>query len=145
VSYEGQAAVELEWLAVETDRDGAYSFQFSESQATPGAWEIDTRPLIAAVWKDVLDRIDRRVISRRFHSTLVAMIIRCCEDVRETSGLDRVVLSGGVFQNSILSSEVPLGLKNAGFQVYCQQLVPCNDGGLSLGQLAIAAALQVKG
>lgn len=145
VSYEGQAAIELEWLAADTSLDGVYAFRLVESRATHGAVEIDTRPLISAVWRDVLDGIDRRTISRRFHSTLVAIIIRCCEISREKSGINRVVLSGGVFQNVILSSEVPCGLESAGFRVYCHQLVPCNDGGLSLGQLAIAAALQAKG
>lgn len=144
-SYEGQAAIELEWLANDIEPDGTYPFQLTESRATKGAVEIDTRPMISAGWQDIVDRIDRRIVSRRFHSTLVAITIRCCQIIREASGLSQVVLSGGVFQNAILSSEVLHGLEAAGFQVYCHQLVPCNDGGLSLGQLAIAAAFQAKG
>jgi hydrogenase maturation protein HypF len=156
VSYEGQAAVELEWLAADSEAtrhpapDDVYPFKLSQSQATLDALEqatldaleIDTRPLIAAIWKDVLDQTHRRTISRRFHSTLAAIIIRCCERLRQTTGIDRVVLSGGVFQNAILSSDVFRGLEQVGFQTYSQQLVPCNDGGLSLGQVAVAAALQ---
>jgi len=148
VNYEGQAAIELEWLAADSvptphsAPDDVYPFRLSPSQATLDALEIDTRPLIVAVWKDVLNGTDRRTISRRFHSTLAAIIIRCCEVLREKMGTDRVVLSGGVFQNAVLSSDVARGLKQSGFPVYSQQFVPCNDGGLSLGQVAVAAAMQ---
>jgi hydrogenase maturation protein HypF len=80
------------------------------------------------------------LIARRFHSTLVEMIAAVCGQLRQASGLGAVVLSGGVFLNALLTSEVSARLGGEGFRVYRHRLVPPNDGGLSLGQLTIAAA-----
>jgi hydrogenase maturation protein HypF len=91
--------------------------------------EESTRPVGAAL------------IARRFHSTLVDLIAQVCGRLRKVTGLEAVVLSGGVFLNTLLTAEVSARLLEDGFRVYRHRLVPPNDGGLSLGQLAIAAAL----
>jgi hydrogenase maturation protein HypF len=143
VSYEGQAAMELEWLAGEATPDGTYSFDLAPVQVdneTAPAMEIDTRPLIRAVAHDAGTGIAAAVIARRFHSTLVRMIVAVCERLRLETRLNVVVLSGGVFMNALLSCEVSAHLREADFLVHRQRLVPPNDGGLSLGQLAVAAA-----
>jgi hydrogenase maturation protein HypF len=143
VSYEGQAAVELEWLASRVAPAGAYPFSL-ETVRVEGSGEptlrVDTRPLIAAVAEEAGRKTDAAVIARRFHSTLVDVIARVCGRIREETGLAEVVLSGGVFLNAVLSAEVSSRLRDDGFRVYCHRLVPPNDGGLSLGQLAVAAA-----
>ena len=72
---------------------------------------------------------------------MVELIASVCDHIRRSMQLDAVVLSGGVFMNALLSSEANTRLKRDGFRVYRHRLVPPNDGGLSLGQLAIAAAL----
>jgi len=137
VSYEGQAAIELEWLAEETAADGAYPFELGAQ--TPMI--VDTRPLIRAVAADVAKGTGAAVVARRFHSTMVDLIAVVCGRIRQATGLSAVVLSGGVFLNALLTREVSARLGGDGFRVYRHRLVPPNDGGLSLGQLAVAAAL----
>lgn len=160
VSYEGQAAIELEWLATEIAEDGAYPFEVTEleEESKPneqagesgGAvekhlalsrppWVIDTRPLIRAVIEDLRCNTAAERIARRFHSTVVQMIATVCGQIRSQTGLRAVVLSGGVFMNALLTREVSARLEEDGFRVYRHRLVPPNDGGLCLGQVAIAA------
>jgi hydrogenase maturation protein HypF len=137
VSYEGQAAMELEWLASGVAATGGYPFDILESAP---ALVVDPRPLIRAVVEDVSRGTDATRIARRFHSTMVEIIAAVCGRLRQESGLDTVVLSGGVFLNALLTEEVGARLGAEGFRVYRHQRVPPNDGGLSLGQLAVAAA-----
>ncbi len=144
VSYEGQAAIELEWLATGVAPDGVYPFDLTETEE--GAPQqatllIDTRPLVRAVVQDASKDIAPALIARRFHSTMVEVIAAVCDRLRKVTGLAAVVLSGGVFMNALLTAEVVVRLGSEGFRVYRHRLVPPNDGGLSLGQLAIAAAL----
>ena len=131
VSYEGQAAMDCEWQASDQDADGVYPFQVDQT--------VDTRPLIRAIVSDLDQGTCCRLVARRFHSTMVAIVVAVCERIRHEQGLDGVVLSGGVFQNAILLHETVQELKLKGFRVYRHRLVPPNDGGLCLGQLAIAA------
>jgi hydrogenase maturation protein HypF len=141
VSYEGQAAMELEWLASEASPGGAYPFEIVEENVDDSpTWVIDTRPLIRAVADEVNRRTARQIIARRFHTTMVEVIVAVCSKLREETGLDAVALSGGVFMNVLLTREVTARLADEEFRVYRHRLVPPNDGGLSLGQLAIAAA-----
>lgn len=159
VSYEGQAAEELEWLATGVTADGAYPWAgfpdpaekrhpIMDGSGKPShepffhdaPWTIDTRPLIRALVADVNDGVDRRLIARRFHSAMVELVATVCCLIREETRLDQVALSGGVFLNAILAQEVPERLAADGFRVYRHRLVPAGDGGLSLGQLAVAAA-----
>jgi hydrogenase maturation protein HypF len=100
---------------------------------------IDTRPLILAVATDANAGCEPRIIARRFHSTVVRIIQEMCVRIGAATGIGTVVLSGGVFMNSLLSAESQRKLGEAGFRVYRHRKVPANDGGLSLGQLAIAA------
>jgi hydrogenase maturation protein HypF len=143
VSYEGQAAMELEWLATGLRPDGVYPFDLEEARSGPGdeiTLVVDTRPLIRAVAEEAGRGIEPARIGRRFHATMVAMIASVCGRLREATGLGVVVLSGGVFMNALLTSKVEARLEGDGFRVYRHRLVPPNDGGLSLGQLAVAAA-----
>jgi hydrogenase maturation protein HypF len=141
VSYEGQAAVELEWLATEAEPDGAYPFAVGEE--TGAALVVDTRPLIVAVAEEAGKGVGAAVIARRFHTTVVDLIADVCGRLRKTTGLEAVVLSGGVFLNALLTCEVNTRLGGESFRVYRHRLVPPGDGGLSLGQLAVAAARSV--
>jgi hydrogenase maturation protein HypF len=141
VSYEGQAAMELEWLATDAQEDGAYPFEVRERIRSEGAvLEIDPAPLIRAVVQNMAEGVSPARIGRRFHSGLVEMIVGVCERIRRQTGLSAVVLSGGVFHNVILVRESSARLEAEGFRVYRHRQVPAGDGGLSLGQLAVAAA-----
>jgi hydrogenase maturation protein HypF len=143
VSFEGQAAMQLEWLADEAVTAGAYPFDLAETgegDHPEATLVVDTRPVIRAVVQDACGGTDARLIARRFHCTMAGLIAGVCERLRRATGLAVVVLSGGVFMNALLTRQARGLLQRAGFRVYCHRLVPANDGGLSLGQLAVAAA-----
>jgi hydrogenase maturation protein HypF len=80
-------------------------------------------------------------ISAKFHMTIIQMFTDLCEEIRMDTSLSRVALSGGVFQNSIILTGLIRLLKKRNFQVFTHQHVPTNDGGISLGQAIIAAAV----
>jgi hydrogenase maturation protein HypF len=144
VNYEGQAAMELEWRALEVTDGLSYPFA-TQRTPTEGSREatliVDTRPLIHAVAVDAAERVSAGTIGRRFHNTMVELIAAVCDHIRNVTHINTVVLSGGVFMNTLLSSEADARLWKNGFSVFRHRLVPPNDGGLSLGQLAVAAAL----
>jgi hydrogenase maturation protein HypF len=137
VSYEGQAAVELEDLARESSASGAYPVELARG---PQELLVEIGPIVAAAAADVRRGVPAADIARRFHSTIVDVIRRTCVAIREETALDRIVLSGGVFMNAIVLEEASEALAREGFAVHRHRLVPPNDGGLCLGQLAVAAA-----
>jgi hydrogenase maturation protein HypF len=143
VSYEGQAAVELEGLASEVSSDTDYPFgveAVSEGDPAGPVHVVDARPLVRAVARDAAAGVSAALIARRFHSTVVEIVAAVCRRLRDETGLGSVVLSGGVFLNALLTAEISARLAGDGFRVYRHRLVPPNDGGLCLGQLAVAAA-----
>lgn len=147
VSYEGQAAVELEWLAEKVPPDRSYPWTFDrplQSLTSETPLIVDTRSLIRAVAEEAMQGVPAALMARRFHSTLNELIHEVCNRLVQTTGIGAVVLSGGGFQNALLTSETSARLRDLGLRVYRHRLVPPNDGGLSLGQLAIAAALPVS-
>src|SRR5262245_4389849 len=127
--------MELEWLASPVKTDGGYPFEVRERI-------VDTRPLIRSVLEDIQKGTGAGIVARRFHSSVVGGIAAVCGGVRRDTSIEAVVLSGGVFMNLLLTCETVERLTGDGFRVYRHRLVPPNDGGLSLGQLAIAAARQ---
>jgi hydrogenase maturation protein HypF len=132
--YEGQAAIELEMMATPT----ADSYPFAIEGDAP--LQLDVRPTIRAIVQDIQRGVEAAVIAGRFHSTVSTMLTVVCRRVRAQTGLADVALSGGVFQNRLLLEQLLPQLAAAGFQTYRNHQVPPNDGGLSLGQAAIAAA-----
>jgi hydrogenase maturation protein HypF len=135
VSFEGQAAIQLEARAAAEPVDGVYSYQLEDRDPIV----VDSRPLIRAVQEDVARGTSAARIARRFHATLVDVIVAVCERLRARRGVEQVVLSGGVFMNALLAAEAPERLAGRGFQVFRHRVLPPNDGGLSFGQLAVAA------
>lgn len=138
VSHEGQAAMQLEWLAEGAAEVGQYPFDLVEGE---GTLVIDTRPLIAAVAHDIQQKVDPAIVARRFHDGIARMVADVCRRLRESTGHNTVVLTGGVFQNALLTRACVSRLQAAGFCVLRHQRVPPGDGGLALGQLAVAAAI----
>jgi hydrogenase maturation protein HypF len=135
VSYEGQAAIELEALA-ETGVAGE-PFPFALHPAKE-AWELDFRPLIKALVTALAQGKPRANLARTFHRTLAQAALAVCRGIRLQSGHDRVALSGGVFQNRLLTEELADTLEAAGFTVLVHRLLPPNDGCISLGQAVVA-------
>ena len=134
VSYEGQAAIELEALGT-SDADGSYAFELIEGD---GALVIDPTPVVTAVAADVRAGVPASVISTRFHRALAQAIVSTAEVMRRRYHVATAALSGGVFQNVTLLETAAAGLRAAGFAVLTHRLVPPNDGGLALGQIALA-------
>lgn len=134
VNYEGQAALELEQTIVDDPNPQTYSvfLEFDEG------WIWNTRPLIRDVVDDVLAGIPAGVISRRFHLAMAEGVLQVCQRICEAEGVDRVALSGGVFQNRFLTEVVADRLQQAGFDLLLHSEIPPNDGGLSLGQAVVA-------
>lgn len=139
--FDGQAAMQLEWVAAGLPANGSYPFEIE----TRDTLVVDTRPLILAIARDVRDGVAPPVVARRFHSTLVDVIVRVSMALRTRTGLDHVVLSGGVFLNAMITREAVERLSAEQFRVFHHRRVPPGDGGLSLGQLAVAAARQRDG
>jgi len=135
VSYEGQAAIELEQLAGDLP---ATPYPI-EIRLVGDGFELDGAGLIRAVAADVIAGTGRALIAARFHESLAEAIVGGCRAARERSGLDAVALSGGVFQNARLLARAIERLDGEGFRVLRHRRVPPNDGGVSLGQAVVAA------
>jgi len=137
IDYEAQAAIELEMAAGgQADETGHYPFSLLTED---GQSIIKLEELFAAVVKDIKSDIPQARIAARFHNTVARMIIDLCKVISIESGLSQVVLSGGVFQNRLLLSKTVSRLETEGFEVFTHHRVPCNDGGISLGQAIIAS------
>jgi hydrogenase maturation protein HypF len=135
VSYEGQAAIELEALAESSATGHVYPFHALTVEETH---LVDFRPMIRAIVDDMGSGRQKAEIARSFHNTVAAAVREICGLIRMETGLDRVVLSGGVFQNKLLSEGVYDLLAENEFHVFTQRLAPPNDGGVALGQAIIA-------
>ncbi len=134
VIYEAQAAIELEAIAQPT----TVGYPFSITDGKPML--LDIAPLVRAIVEDLQQGVSVGQIAGRFHFAIAEMLASVCDLARQQSGLNLVALSGGVFQNRLLLEQLIARLQAMDFQVYINRRVPPNDGGLSLGQAAIAAA-----
>jgi len=143
VHYEGQAAIALEILATPL---------FADEQPYPQAWVIDRsgelsvlswQGLWLAVLADLKRGADKARIAARIHHSLIAATVELLSELSRQTGIDRIVLSGGVFQNRLLLEGVSGELRRYGKTVLSPQRYPMNDGGLALGQAVIAAARSI--
>jgi hydrogenase maturation protein HypF len=143
VSFEGQAAMALEYAA-DPAVSGAYPMALS-TQRSPAdssfsvhhsSLLLDWQPLIEALLHDLRNGISAGILAARFHNGLAAAIVA----VAEAIGQPQVALTGGCFQNRLLLERSASQLRQAGFDVLLHRQVPPNDGGISLGQVAVAAA-----
>ncbi|HEY3593392.1 MAG TPA: carbamoyltransferase HypF, partial [Polyangiaceae bacterium] len=134
VSYEGQAAIELEAIA-DRECDQAYPFAFGESVPAP----IDLRPTVSAIDADLRSSTPISAIAGRFHRTLSEIVRAAVRRFAPRLGVSKVALSGGCFQNRILTETTKALLEADGFEVLIHHRVPPNDGGIALGQAAVAA------
>jgi hydrogenase maturation protein HypF len=133
VNFEGQAAIELE-MAVCEGEEKRYPFEIDFGDP----WQIDMRPTIKDIVREVQDREQPARIASRFHNTVQAVIVEVCRHLRASEGLNRVCLTGGTFQNMLLLEGVVPALQGCGFEVFWHHRVSPNDGGISLGQAVIA-------
>lgn len=134
INYEGQPAIELEQIA---DRSCREKYQFALSDAGS---IIRAQPIIRCAVEDILNRVSPRTISAKFHLGVADLIANMGRKIRAERKLNRIVLSGGVFQNVFLLEATSEILSGEGFEVFTHHRVPANDGSISLGQAAIANA-----
>jgi hydrogenase maturation protein HypF len=133
--FEAQAAMELEALA-----EGLVGAPYPVEITEGAPFVLEPGPMIRGVVDDLAEGTPAPRIAARFHATIAEAVVRVSERVRASRGLDRVALTGGVFQNAILLGAIRRGLDARGFEVFSHHLVPPNDGGIALGQAAVAHA-----
>jgi len=166
VTYEGQAAIELEMMsrdgaepypyAVEGDVDAALASAYVDvallAAHAPGSAPGSPReplvvrlaPLLGAVLDDAERGRAPGLIGSRLHATVTALVLELSRRLRDATGIGRVALSGGVFQNRLLSAQCESALAADGFDVLASGLVPTNDGGIALGQAAVAGYTELR-
>jgi hydrogenase maturation protein HypF len=136
LSYDGQAAVELESLAEKaTDR---LTLPYKVSCIKDGVHQVDFSAMFPAILQELETGVSVDALARRFHASVAQASVETCVRISRDSGLDRVVLSGGVFQNRLLTEMIYTDLSAQGMQVFTHRLSPPNDGCIALGQAAIA-------
>ncbi len=158
ISYEGQAAIELENYSVDKNPE-PYDIELCEinnpsriltgssndssSDTNISGFIAKTSCIIKQIVKDIQDCQSIEYISSRFHCTIADIVLQGCEIIRNSNGINSVVLSGGVFQNMTLLKMSVDRLREHGFIVYTHSEVPANDGGIALGQAMMALARSV--
>lgn len=139
ISYEGQAAIELEAAAIragEVEGPG-YRLQIHRDE---DLWQLDPAPIWPAILEAIRADSDREIVARRFHQGLIDSLAELATRLAEETGVKTLALSGGVFQNRTLLEGTLAALRDGGLNVLTHRQVPSNDGGISLGQAVIGAA-----
>lgn len=136
-TYEGQASIELENILykVNSKTNDCYNYSLNNEN---NIIIINPKEIIFGILCDINNKIDKSIISMKFHNTICNFTNYICIKLREKYNINKVALSGGVFQNSYLLKNIMNELKKSKFDIYINKNVPSNDGGISLGQLAIA-------
>ena len=134
--FHAEAPMRLEAI-IEQGIDEAYPFELNQP--------VSFRPTFEAVLEDIKTGIPSGIISARFHNAFINVLHAVAIDIRENTGLKKVVLSGGTFQNRYVLGRIERLLEESGFHVFAQHRVPANDAGIALGQLAIAAKRRASG
>ena len=145
-SYEGQAAIEMEALIDEkllNKRKETLTYPFNLN-FLDSIYYIDPQPMWKTLFNDLQKKTSPKIIAEKFHVGLAIAIVETVNILRKKHSIKQVALTGGVFQNRILLTQVTSRLQASGINVLTHSLVPCNDGGLSLGQAVIAAARCLK-
>jgi hydrogenase maturation protein HypF len=135
IEYEGQAAILLEKQVLH-HLDDSYCID-DMIEYTNGNMIINTVKLIKNISDDYLGKIDSKIIATKFHNTLAELMLQVCENIRSEIGINKVVVSGGVFQNFTLLDKIIKKYDNQNFKLYTHSRVPTNDGGIAYGQVAI--------
>ncbi len=136
ISYEGQASIEME-ATIEEGSEDKYTYNIKKAKNNI----IEVKETIKALLTDRINGVSKGRMAAKFHNTVVSFTCDMCTFIREKSNIDEVALSGGVFQNSYLLRKLVDALHKEGFVVHTHKNIPCNDGGISLGQIIIADAL----
>ncbi len=129
-SFHAEAPMRLE-AAIDTNCEESYDFEMGSF--------IDLKKLFEGILSDLNKGVSQGIIAAKFHHTIINIIFAVAEKLRNERGLNKVVLSGGSFQNRFIAEKIEVLLEKQNFEVFSHQQTPSNDGGLALGQIAIAA------
>lgn len=129
--YEGQAAMSLEYILGQNNEAGNYHYEIS--QDNKGVYIVDWKPMIKAIIADLRSDISKEKISAKFHNTIAEIVISLAKEIKK----EKIVLSGGCFQNKYLTERLVTRLKEENFLPYWHKEVPSNDGGIALGQAVV--------
>jgi hydrogenase maturation protein HypF len=133
-SYHAEAPMKLE-SCIETDCKGKYLYHIEDKT-------IIFYKMFYQIMKDIHRKVPASRISTKFHNTMVALIVNLSKQLKKETGINKVVLSGGTFQNKYLLGLAEILLIKEGFEVFSHEKIPSNDGGIALGQMAIAAVFR---
>jgi len=136
ISYEGQAAMELESFCASGIKD-RYNFCICKEGEE---FIIDPQEIFIGIIEDLKKGLDKKIMAAKFHNTVAEFTLNLCGKIRKNNGINKIALSGGVFQNRYLTEKIISLLEEDNFQVYTQRKVPPNDGGISLGQAVVAGS-----
>lgn len=138
ITYEGQAAIELE-AVIDKNCVSHYDYEIIQSIEDGSAfYELSFNKTIAQLLQDNFLDINKSIMAAKIHNTVIKSSVDLCIKISDFTGIKKAALSGGVFQNSYLLSNLSSALKECGFEVFTHSKIPSNDGGVSLGQLLIA-------
>lgn len=140
VSYEGQAAVELESLLYNSDNNDNIFYDIKTNYNNI----ISSENIIIKIVEDIVKKVDPDVISKKFHLTVCRILQKIAEKIRDERGINKIVFSGGCFQNNFLLKNLYRLLTQREFDVFTHRLIPPNDGGIALGQAIIAGYKHLK-
>lgn len=141
ITYDAQAAIELESV-IEKDISDVYPYSIDDKEEN---FLIGYEDIILGILRDMKDGKLASYISAKFHNTICEATIDCVRAVRYRFDINDIVLGGGVFENVYLLKNIIHGLKRHNFNIYHNRKAPINDGGISLGQAAIAAHIAKEG
>ncbi len=143
ISFESQSAMELQAQS-EKSADFGYNFEFKKTKNNDGKTitKINVMPSIKQIVQDLNNKIDKSVIGKKFHSTVIDIFTKAAVEVSQDTGIQKTVLSGGVFNNTIILEGIVQRLEQKKITVYTHTKVPCGDGGISLGQAVVAGAMK---
>ncbi|ODA39845.1 [NiFe] hydrogenase metallocenter assembly protein HypF [Desulfosporosinus sp. BG] len=140
VTYEGQAAIELEAIS-DLEIQEAYSYKILKQDM----YIVEPYEMIIEIIKDKLNGVSSKIMASKFQNTIVNLSVSMCIYLRDDTSINEVVLSGGVFQNPYLLTKISRNLEKEGFVVYTHSHLPSNDGGVAIGQIIIANTSLLRG
>ncbi|MGC9063617.1 MAG: carbamoyltransferase HypF, partial [bacterium] len=140
VDYEGQAAVELEMIGENLSTESHYKWDIERLN---GEFIVKIKPLLEEIVEEI-NKVPIEKISAKFHNTIALIILDMARIIREESRINSIVISGGCFQNKTLLRKTIKNLEKERFKVFLHSQVPCNDGGISLGQAVVAGYTKNK-
>lgn len=136
ITFEGEAAIALEMTADAGNKQSPPAYPFHIIQEEPIA--IEVKPLIQSIVGDLKAGVRKGIISTKFHTTLAVIILEVANILRRNTGIQDIIITGGVFQNKLLLRLTETFLQKEGFHVWSNERIPTHDGGISLGQAVIA-------